>query len=687
MGKKKKKRNKNSEYFYQEEKKEVKDEALSFVLRIIVLFSVLFALVAPLVVSTKMFFPFVGPKSLYFMFFAQIAFFSWAILAIHNRNFLPSKNIILLSLSLFTFVLFLNTFFGVHFQNSFWSNHERMTGFLMYLHLFGFFVATSSVFKEYEWKIVFSFTACIASILGIVAIYDRFIGVESMNFSGGSTTGNTSYMGTYLLFNVFIAAYLFLKNKGYFRILGAISFVLIALSLIYNRGGRAALLSFVLGMILVGLIFLFLKKKGFLRNLAGATILVALFVSFVGFFIVLNPTSENTEQLLERLNLGTIGGRTVVWDISIKSFLDRPFFGWGLENFSFAFSRHYDPCFGTPRCGADTLYDKAHNFWYDNLVAFGIIGSVFYFFLFGSVLYFLWRKYFREEIGFEEAGVFTGLFVAYFIQGLTVFDVISSLMLLFIIFAFISSLPPRKEYSHKKIKDTNWFLVTLISLVFIFYLNYFVIKPYQSSLLIIKSFQSEIGSEKRINFAREAIYKSPLGRRHTRRLMATRAIENEKVTAGTLEEIGFFIGEIEKEIEESPFDYDNRVLLGRIYLRYADSLLAFFGDNISQENYDIVLQYINDSIIVLEDSIEISPEKQKGYWFLAEAKIKLQRTGEAFALLEKAVELEPQILNSHLYLIKVAKEVLRDDDLTLKKIKEAKEINPDWDFSYFLNQN
>ena len=47
------------------------------------------ALITPLIYSSKYYFPFVGPKSLYFMFFCQVIFFAWLILAIYNKRYRP----------------------------------------------------------------------------------------------------------------------------------------------------------------------------------------------------------------------------------------------------------------------------------------------------------------------------------------------------------------------------------------------------------------------------------------------------------------------------------------------------------------------------------------------------------------------------------------------------------------------
>ena len=118
----------------------------------IVRYGVYFVLFTPLIVSSKFYFPFVGPKSIYFMALVEIVFFAWLILAIFYKEYRPRKNLIFLALILFLAILAISSVLGVNPSNSFWSKFERMTGLLMWFHLFAFFLVTSSVFrKKDDW--------------------------------------------------------------------------------------------------------------------------------------------------------------------------------------------------------------------------------------------------------------------------------------------------------------------------------------------------------------------------------------------------------------------------------------------------------------------------------------------------------------------------------------------------------
>ena len=118
------------------------------ILKTIIFGGTVLILFTPLILSSKFFFPFVGPKSLYFMGLTEIVFFSWLFLIIFYPKYRPRLNFILLSLILFTAILIIASLFGADLSYSFWSKFERMTGILMMLHLLAFFLVVSSVFRK-----------------------------------------------------------------------------------------------------------------------------------------------------------------------------------------------------------------------------------------------------------------------------------------------------------------------------------------------------------------------------------------------------------------------------------------------------------------------------------------------------------------------------------------------------------
>ncbi|HYC34322.1 MAG TPA: hypothetical protein VEC13_01170, partial [Candidatus Paceibacterota bacterium] len=99
-----------------------------------------------LFVSGNMFFPYIATKGLLFRLLVEIALALYLFLIFKDRSFLPKKSALLIALSAFTGIVLIADIFSAHFSFAFWSNFERMEGFILILHLFIYFVLLGSVF-------------------------------------------------------------------------------------------------------------------------------------------------------------------------------------------------------------------------------------------------------------------------------------------------------------------------------------------------------------------------------------------------------------------------------------------------------------------------------------------------------------------------------------------------------------
>ncbi len=226
-------------------------------------------LFTPLVILPKFYFPFVGPKTIYFWALVEIIFAAYVFLAISFPKYRPKFNILLMAVTLFMVISILAAIFGADFSNSFWSKYERMTGLLMLFHLFAFFLVISSVFRKKDWPKFFGVSVAVAALISILSLLPK-IGIDpfekiNLTAQGGATLGNSSFLASYLLFNVFLALYLLLtSSERRLEIFSGAGFILIAPAL-FLSGGRAAALSFLGGMILLFFLKLIFWEKGKLR--------------------------------------------------------------------------------------------------------------------------------------------------------------------------------------------------------------------------------------------------------------------------------------------------------------------------------------------------------------------------------------------------------------------------------------
>lgn len=679
----------------------------------------------PFVFLQNTFFPFVSFKGLYFFLISEIVFFSFLCLLVLDRKYLPKLNLILISLSFFLLSLILSTFFGVDPLYSFWSKFERMTGLLLHFHLFGFFLAISSLFKPEDFKKFFLVSIISASLLGLDAILKR----ADPTFRGGGLLGNESFLGTYLLFNLFFALFLSLKEKGIIKTIATVNFFLIFIfllligvqfpnksmifAILYKEGARAAKISAYGGLILVLLLhYIFFAKIKILRYFLASLLIVGALIGSYALYSVNFLPKSFFRGLLEK-EVGHFGGRFFVWESAKKAFFEKPIFGWGPENFEFAFLKHYNPCFGVGECGLDIWYDRAHNVIFDTLVTGGIVGVVSYFFLFFSVFYSLFKKFLKEKKDFTTFSVFSSLLVSYFIQNTTVFDMPTSWILFYFLLAFLSSFLNFEERAKKEkpiyfpLLPSQYFL--LFFLVFLFFLSfyYFLFLPLKTNATLLtlvpktieilpsSSFQSQKGAEKkdqfifvnepysqgavlkkkyltpeeRVKICQMALSYSQLGIYQNREFCAEqffsflRSEAKNVVSKEELEkEMEFLEKEFEKSVKQNSFNYRALWYLGRV--------LTFHSQFNPQKAKDLEK--------VALKLLELSPNNQKGFWALSQALILQGKIEEAILQAEKAINLEKRLKESHLFLISILKDLNRED-LLKEKIQKALEIDPSWE--------
>lgn len=620
------------------------------------------ALFTPLIMGGNFFFPFVSPKSLYFMGLVQVIFFTWLFLIFYFPQYRPRKNHLLVALVLFLIVLTLSSVFGENPSYSFWSKPERMTGLLLWFHLLAFFLVISSVFQKRDWLKIFSLSIFIGIILSFIAFF-----TDSPTMKGGATIGNSSFLGTYLLFNIFLALWLFLSSQNIFLKIYSVAASVIMFCAVFSIGARAATYSVIGGLVLLFLLYLaFGIQKGYLNILGKVGLVVVLIAFLIGAIYLFQPDNIIHNWFVEKASQA----RLVVWEKAWKGFLERPILGWGPENFEFVFIRNFNPCMFLPVCGGEIWFDRAHNIILDTLVTTGILGMLSYLGIFIAVFYLLRKRYLQQKIDFWTAGIFSVLLIAYSIQNLTVFDMVSSYLMLFLVLGFIASITVPKEASAsvETISPKPWFFSVFL-ILFIPAFFYFIVQPLKTSYFATAALRAPAASEERLGSYKKALESSPLGKYQIREFFGQTTLQfaqSEQIREVSAEnfkkELDFVIEELEKSVKESPLDFRSYLRLGQLYNSYA-----------------VLLEptKISGAERTLERAIEISPTNQQGYWSLAQTRLYQGRFEEALSLAETTIALEPNLLQSHLIVIRIA-QIMEDDELTERKIKEAIEINPEW---------
>jgi len=178
---------------------------------------------------------------------------------------------------------------------------------------------------------------------------------------------------------------------------------------------------------------------------------------------------------------GTAETRLIAWEIAVKAFKERPIFGWGPENFYYAFNLFYNPK-SLEHGFYETWFDRSHNIFFDYLSMGGLLGLLSYLGLFAMIFWQLLKN--RQQLRTSELAVTLMFFCAYLLQNFFVFDHLSSYLTFFIFLAWTDNLlwPRGREAAAV---NYNLFLlvaaVTAASLAAIYFGNLMAWRANQSS--------------------------------------------------------------------------------------------------------------------------------------------------------------------------------------------------------------
>ncbi len=390
----------------------------------------------PLIVSSSFFFPFITGKAFFFRTLAEIAFVAWIVLALLDAEYRPRFSWVGAAVVAFVVWMFIADLFAVNVLKAFWSNFERMEGWVFLAHLLGFFFSASNILRaEKKWRAWF--LASLGVSLIVVAYALLQLG-GSLDIHQGSTRidaslGNSAYLAIYFLFNVCIAAWLALTERQTWLKWSLGALALVEVVLIFFTETRGTVLGLIGALLLAALLTVFTAGKQ-VRRIAGGA-LVALVLIVGGFYLVRQSTFVQSNHVLQRIaSISLNDGQTrfTIWRMALQGVAERPVVGWGQEGFNYIFNKYYDPSL----YGQESWFDRAHNAFIDWLTAGGIPAFLLYISLFGAALFSLWRS---SELSRPERIALTAALVGYAFHNLFVFDNLYSYIYFFAILALIDA--------------------------------------------------------------------------------------------------------------------------------------------------------------------------------------------------------------------------------------------------------
>ncbi len=626
-------------------------------------------IILPFIVPSTMFFPYITGKNFTFRIIVEIILASWFLLALLDAKYRPRFSWMLSAFALFVVVIGVADFFGANPFKSFWSNFERMEGYITILHLFAYFVVTATVLNTNKLWNAFWYTTLATSVvvafIGLKPIFEVLPNITAHLPRIDASFGNPIYLAVYSLFHIFIAFILMEKWKGswWFRLLlGSVALLHIATMVLTQT--RGTVLGFLGGALISTIIISIFERERKVLRFAAIGLLLLVTATVATGFAIKDTNFAKTTPIVNRFTqvsftTGTVHARFMNWGIAWQGVKEKPLLGWGQGNYEYVFSKYYDP----NMYNEEPWFDRTHDIVFDWLVAGGFLGLISYFLITVAFLAHLWlidtrkeketlksivrfetlRNLFKEndyEFTTTERALWTGLIAAYTFHNLFVFDNIISYILFVSVLAYLhfkvteNSIVFFKDFEISKETVTAVALpVTLVLTGLIVY--YANIPGINSSKELIMAIMPERylesgepvrqTPEEVLEHYKKALEYDQLGRQEVREQlaqMATNMARSKDVTPEIKDKFGeLAMAELEKEEARNPNSARLKLFGGSVY--------GTFGKlDKAEEEY--------------RKAVELAPTKQTAIFQLGEILLMQGKLDESVEQFKKAYELQPK---------------------------------------------
>ncbi len=411
----------------------------------------------PLVVFNGFFFPFITGKNFAFRILVEIAFVGWILLALVDKKYLPRFSWTLVLYGGLVVWMAIADAFAVNSAKAFWSNFERMDGWITLIHVFLFFVVAGAVLSAdnlwRKWWLTFLGGATLVCLYAVLQVFGIFA-IHQGGARVDATFGNAEYLAAYLLFAIAISIWQAFeaKEKRWLRY-SLIALTLLELLILYYTATRGAILGLVAAAGLGALLWMFEAGKTSRRYGAAALVIIVLLSG--GFFLIRNSAFVQHDPTLNRIgSISPSDGATrfTIWSMAYEGFLARPITGWGQEGFNYVFNQYYNPTL----YAQEQWFDRAHDIYLDWLVAGGLPALLLFLGVLASMIVSFYRS---KTITKTERIMLISALAAYCFQGIFVFDNLFTYVPLAMILAMAhdaSSRPIAKLDTWKELSESTF---------------------------------------------------------------------------------------------------------------------------------------------------------------------------------------------------------------------------------------
>lgn len=403
----------------------------------------------PLIIRSGYIFPFIVPKILFLRSIIIALLGCYLVLLVTDfKKYRSRFSLLTVSILLFWLSFAISTFAGVDWYRSFWDNHERMLGLFTITHyVILYLIASAIVTTDTQWNTVFRSALLCGGLVMVIGMWQRFVNPDAILNQGSdrvsATLGNPIYYSGYGLFLLFLGAIQYIRERSkmwrWIAVITAIS----GFMGIFLGGTRGAILGLLAGgAVVLGCYAFFVKQKTRFTLIARYAVVVGIVV--IGVLVAFRQTSfvsslpavgrlVNTSFFSEL----TSGTRGMAWKVAIEAWKDRPVFGWGPNNYYYAFNEHFNPRFLEFGWG-ETWFDNAHSVIFNTLAVQGLVGIVIYLTIYGVAILYLVRGIQKGSVARSIGFLSIGFLTAHLVGLVTVFENPTSYLYFIVFLGFVS---------------------------------------------------------------------------------------------------------------------------------------------------------------------------------------------------------------------------------------------------------
>lgn len=211
------------------------------------------------------------------------------------------------------------------------------------------------------------------------------------------------------------------------------------IALIYGTATRGAILGLIVGVLTALVLAAFVTRNLWMRVAAVTAIIFAL-LGGTGVFLLRDSPVTRNNPVLRRIVVtsareASTGARLGVWGSALAGFRDRPLLGWGFEHFHQIHFRRPPTEFHVFAMSAEGIFDRAHSFLLEWLIAGGCLGLTTYLAVIAAITVSIWQA--GTRLGSWEKCLLTGMLAGWFAHQLFLFDTLATSLVIILVGGYL----------------------------------------------------------------------------------------------------------------------------------------------------------------------------------------------------------------------------------------------------------